>query len=738
LTRTDTARINLGVVPDFTLGKLHVVPMRRQVIFDGQPRTLEPRVMQVLVALAEARPSVVSRDQLAQICWGGLHVGDDAINRCILALRHLARDLSPTPFAIETIARVGYALVEAPESSRDRSAKFRWPAKRITLVTLAALILAFAGTIGWLRFSQRPVTPATIAVLPFRNLSAGDPYFAEGVGEEILDQLAREPEFRVAGRMTSAQFSNTKNLRDAGQSLGVEHVLEGSVRKQGDRVRVSADLVRVRDGIQLWSGTFDGQLNDIFEIQQRIGEAVAGAVKRRLVRTPIGAGMRVSNGQAYDRYLAARSLMRSRNPDVMTAAVQLLREAVQLDPGYAPAWSSLAEAVRFDADNGGHEDVIAALPQARSYAWHALKLAPDLPEAHGVLGMLLEFASPEAQAHLRRSSELDPNNAEYQIWLGIAHETAGEFDQELASYRRAHELDPLWFRPVRDISLSLAEFGKRQEAEAFVKRVYAESPNNQNLVMGRIAGISGDYPEAVRRWTMVEKADPKTLGKPARLALSTVLFALHLPTEPPPRDWVRPADLSNPIRRVWMNSPPTPEEWRKRNRSRLAAEVYNVENVVAAKLMLNAGRPRELVATYVSDAGLLGIHQDETIRPHQLNVVPLVAVALRQTGRSALADRLLSQADAVIRTIYRRGQVPFSFDADAAAIWAAQGRRDEALAALERAMRRGWTHAGTTDLPELGGEPAFAPLRADPRFHRIEARLSDTLQRQRQEILHLR
>jgi TolB-like protein/DNA-binding winged helix-turn-helix (wHTH) protein/Tfp pilus assembly protein PilF len=727
------SRIRLGESADFSLGGLQISPARREVTFGDESRTLEPRVMQVLVALASARPAVVSRDELAETCWGGLNVGDDAINRCIVALRHLAKDFEPQPFAIETVPRVGYALVEAPGAKDKRTP--RWLTIRFAMIALGAILLAGIAAVGWLRMVQSDPTPATIAVLPFRNLSSGDSYFAEGVSDEILGQLAREPEFRVAGRTTSAEFANAKDLRQAGRSLGVDHVLEGSVRKQGNLVRVSAALVRVRDGIQLWSGSYDGQLNDIFEIERRVGEAVAGAVRRRLVRTRALAGTRVRNGKAYNHYLAARSLIKTRHPEVSGTALELLREAVKLDPGYAPAWSSLAQAMRFDA--GSHEEAIGILPDARRYAQHALKLAPDLAEAHAVLGMLLEFASPDAQAHLRRSSELDPNNSEYLIWLGLAQGMSGEFEQELQSYRRAHSLDPLWFRPIRDVTLSLAEFGERSEAEAFVRRA-TNRPERQHMLLSRTAATAGDYSEAVRRSMMVERIEPAGLTNPSTLHLITIRYALGLPTEPPPRGWVRPSDQTRPIRRVWMEFPPSPEEWKKRNRSRLASEVYHYENEMAAKLMLNAGRARELVATYLSDAGLLGVHRNDRVRAHQLGDVPVVALALRRAGQPQEADRLLREADRVIRTVHKRGRVPIWFDAHVAGVWAVQGRPDEALSMLERAVRRGWTHAGTTDLPVLGDEPAFSMLRNNPRFRRIAAELKAHLQREKQEIARLK
>ena len=144
------------------------------------------------------------------------------------------------------------------------------------------------------------------------------------------------------------------------------------------------------------------------------------------------------------------------------------------------------------------------------------------------------------------------------------------------------------------------------------------------------------------------------------------------------------------------------------NRNVAAADVYRDDNHMAAKLMLKAGRAKELAATYDGPVGLLSLRPNEPVRADQLHEAAVVALALRQAGRAADADRLLAQAASTIATVYRQQAIPFALDADVAAIWAVQGRRDQALSMLERAMRRGWTHSDNTDLPDIADEPAFA------------------------------
>ena len=733
---TASTRIDLGETADFDLGGLSVSPARREVRLDDKRRELEPKVAQVLVALAAVRPQVVSRDRLIEQCWDGRIVGDDALNRCIVALRHLAQEFAPEPFAIETVSRVGYCLIERPpEETAAVPSGGRAKSKLAIAALLAVALGAAAIGYGWSRLGSGNNGPASIAVLSFRNLSHGDPYFAEGIGEEILSQLAHEPQFRVAGSASSSQFGNAADFRETARRLDVDYVVEGSVRTQGDQVRVNADLVRASDGIRLWSESYDGKLDDIFAIQQRIGGDIAGALRRKLARAPVLSGPLVTNGEAYSLYLTARGLIRTRQRRVGRTAVDLLRDAIKLDPGYAPAWASLAEATQIDGAWNGFESFTAAIPQAQGYARRAIDLAPELAEAHRTLGMLLGYGSSEAQTQIRRAAALEPNNAENMIGLGLAHGAAGEFDQELAAYRRAHELDPLWFRTVGAVAMAVSEMGNRAEAEAVVKRGFANNAVQQNMMLGRIAWIFGDFSEAARRWSIVAKSNSPRWSDINRLAMNDATHAVGLITGPL---IAIPYPLGAPLRwPVWMDAPPAASVWQARNRDGIATEVFRAENLFAAKLMLNAGRTSELAATYRSPVGLLRVRPRQALRIDQLGEAPLVALALRQSGQKAEAVRLLGEADAATRAVYRRGQVPFWFDADAAAIWAVQGNKDAALTMLERAIDRGWTHSGTTDLRDIADEPAFRSLHGQPRFERLRARLAAHFARERSETVAL-
>jgi TolB-like protein len=245
--------IDLARAPAFQLAGIHVRPSTREVLGgEGRRDVLEPRVMQVLVALAERRGEVVSRDDLSRRCWAGRVVSEDSISRCIAALRRLAQVY--VGIGIQTIARVGYRLNEAtaPDGARD-------------LASVDGDVL--------------------LAVLPFENLAseAEMSHFCEGVTEEIIQAVARSKSLRVIGRAASSQFrGGQKIVAHVADQFRATHVLDGSVRRCGAQVRVCAHLIECRGQTILWSARFDRELSDVFAVQDLVAEAVAMALEQAL------------------------------------------------------------------------------------------------------------------------------------------------------------------------------------------------------------------------------------------------------------------------------------------------------------------------------------------------------------------------------------------------------------------------------------------------------------------------
>jgi TolB-like protein len=251
----------------------------------------------------------------------------------------------------------------------------------------------------------------SIAVLPFVNMSddAGNEYFSDGISEEILNALAKIKDLKVAGRTSSFAFKGeNQDLRQIGDTLGVEHILEGSVRKAGNKVRITAQLIQVEDGFHLWSESYDRELDDVFAIQDEIANAILVQLKAQLIggEAPSVATTR-TNAEAYDLYLLARQRLYERTGPTIEAAAELLDRAIALDPSYAPAYAQRGIATLLLSDSGGaygdmpHEK---AQTQARLYLDEALEIDPELAE--GWAGMGRDYAHDNDPASVYRAIEV--------------------------------------------------------------------------------------------------------------------------------------------------------------------------------------------------------------------------------------------------------------------------------------------------------------------------------------------
>lgn len=731
-----TAR-NLGHRPSIQVGAAEIRPATCEVVGPGGREAVEPRVMQVLVALAEARGETLTRDDLIRLCWNGRVVGDDSINRAILKIRKLADGAAAGSFTLKTIHKVGYRLCEtggeaAPSQDEPAPATDR-PPRRMRRGWIAAIVVSalamLAVVLVWFATPQRPApeaaAPASLAVLPFRNWSSGDDYFAQGVAEEIRAHLAREPRLRIASRAVSTRFEGASDMAALGRRLDIAYLLEGSVRADGDKVRVQVALARTQDGMQLWSHTYDGRLDDIFRIQQQIGEATADALRLRLARPAALTGPLVTRGDVYTLYLTARELMRSREPAKLGVARGLLERAVGIDPGYAPAWSSLGIANGLFPDQGlpPERAKVQAIVQLR----RALALAPDLAEAHAGLGAVLGYDTPEAIAHLKRAVELDPRNAEAQYWLGNSYRGQTDFAGALAAYARAAEIDPLWHRASWHAAEGAWELGDPGAAAKVLQRMASLGDAGATETV-RIHYIisTGDYSEAVRRFSVARAAGGATDGA-LRYRIEEVLRVLAYPGH----DGIEPG-----MEKLRRGVPPSRDELRAAKASRQAALFNRIYTDVAAKMLLNAGRGAELIALFDGESGLIGLPpRGVSASPSDLvEAGPTAALVLRAVGREAEADRLLDAGDRVLRAAMARGRVPGGFLAEGAKLWAVRGERDRALDALERAVAAGWLNFNETALPDLADEPAFRTLRGDPRFERARARIAAHREKERREI----
>jgi serine/threonine-protein kinase len=315
----------------------------------------------------------------------------------------------------------------------------------------------------------------SIAVLPLLNES-GDPkdeYFSDGLSEELIAALAQISGLKVIGRSSSFRFKDRKEEpKTIGEKLGVSTLLDGTVRKQGDRVRIVAELVNAADGIQLWTRTFDRELKDIFAVQEEIARAVADSLKVKLLGTQENPSQIATNNvEAHNAYLQGHFHLLRRNVEDFRKAIGYYDQAIQLDPRYALAYAERAEAWAFMGDLTGQRPT--AYPKAQSDAEKAVAIAPGLAEARAALGWvrcLAEWRFAEGLAELKRAKELSPANPTANDLLARIIVYLGRFDEAERQAREAVELDPLSTVTQANLARVLFYAGKLDEADAAARK----------------------------------------------------------------------------------------------------------------------------------------------------------------------------------------------------------------------------------------------------------------------------
>jgi TolB-like protein len=342
----------------------------------------------------------------------------------------------------------------------------------------------------------------SVAVLPFADMSEkhDQEYFSDGLAEELIDVLARIPELRVPARTSSFAFKGKPTtIGEIGRTLGVTHVLEGSVRKSGEHVRIGAQLVRADTGFHLWSQTYDRDVHDIFAVQEEIAQAVTEQLKVALLGTPVQPARTVSS-EAHNAYLQARYLMARDRPADLDRALQFFQQALSLDPNYAPAWAGLAfcytrrVAQGLDTNGVGYERTMAAAKRAISL--DANFAEPHITLAIGHLQYDLDWRAGSLE--LATAQRLDPNNAQALQIDGHLSQAIGRMSDSLAHFRRAMELDPLNVLHQKYLGRALHYARRGAESVALLRHSAQLDPGFPGLYyeMGRAYLTLGDIARA--------------------------------------------------------------------------------------------------------------------------------------------------------------------------------------------------------------------------------------------------
>jgi TolB-like protein/Tfp pilus assembly protein PilF len=408
--------------------------------------------------------------------------------------------------------------------------KFRQAVKKRRRALIAVLILfAAAAGSGYYFFSQRLAFKApdkSIAVLPFENLSEdkANAYFAEGMQDEILARLSKIADLKVISRTSTQKYKSTPdNLREIAKQLGVANVLEGSVQKAADQVRVNVQLINALNDAHLWGDVYDRKLTDIFAVESDIAKTIADTLQAKLTgaEKQMIAAQPTSDLTAYELYLKGRSLWSKRSGDNIPKAIAFYEQAIARDPNYALAYAGLADAYVLLPLYTGMTPR-DAYPKAKAAALKALQLDDKLAEAHNALASVLYNGYLDiagSMSEFQRAIALNPNYATAHQWYCGPLVIFGRFDEAIAENKRAIELDPL--SPVINAELGRTLIAARRfdEAIAHLRKTLEIDPTffAAHYYLGVALQLKGDLPAAIAEYTKAQQLSDD-LGAPVLLA----------------------------------------------------------------------------------------------------------------------------------------------------------------------------------------------------------------------------
>jgi len=489
---------------------------------------------------------ITDLNEQANIAGAGINIAERVMD-CgdaghILVSKHVAEDLEeyehwrPLLHDLGTCEvkhgmRVGIANLYADQvgnpqlpkkfqALKKRSARVRWAAMTAALLVLSAIVAGIAMFSNYRGRATLATPEKSVAVLPFENRSEdkANAYLAEGIQDEILTRLSKIADLKVISRTSTQHYKSApENLPEIAKQLGVAHIVEGSVQKSGEAVRVNVQLIKAANDSHLWADTFDRKLTDIFSVESEVAKAIADTLKAKLTgaEEQLIAARPTSDLTAYELYLKGRVLWGKRGGDNIRQAIGFYEQAIVRDPNYAPAYAALAEAyviLPIYTDASARE----AYAKAKAAALKALQLDDKLAEAHNALAMVLFLYLDIAGSipEFQRAIALNPNYATAHHWYGFNPlATLGRFDEAIAESKRAVELDPL--SPVinSDLGSNLMVARRYDEAIAQLRKTLAIDPTFSlaHGALGEALQFKGDLPGAIAEYTKAQElgADPR-------------------------------------------------------------------------------------------------------------------------------------------------------------------------------------------------------------------------------------
>ncbi len=492
----------------------------------GRALRLERIPMEILLFLAQQPGQLVSREQIVEKIWGKrvFTDTDNSINGAMRKIRHALDDDPENPRFIQTVTGLGYRFIlqaaAGAQTSGDAPAPPAAQPARVPVVPWVVALLVIAVVIAliwWQRSHTRvtataapqaaaaPAPPSMVAVLPLQNLTgdASQDYFSDGLTEELIAQLGNvDPQhLSVIARTSVMRYKNARTpVDEIGQALGAQYVLEGSVRRDADNVRITAQLVRASDQAHVWAREYDRRLTSVLALQGEIAIAIADEIRSLLGQHPAAAVAHKPEATpghyaAYDLYLQGRYFWNQRSPEGFAKALSLFEKAIAEDPKYAPAYAGLADTYSM-LSNYGFAVHTEAMPKAKAAAVQAIELDPNLAAAHNALADIAEdydYDWRTAEKEFQRAIELNPNYATAHQWYADCLAYQGRFAPALAESEHARELDPLSPIVAADHAVILNYARQYDRAIQAFQAVHAMDPG-----LGRGHFVIQTYAEAGR------------------------------------------------------------------------------------------------------------------------------------------------------------------------------------------------------------------------------------------------
>jgi transcriptional activator of cad operon len=772
----------------FRVGEWLVDPSLDTISRGAQTTKLEPRMMRLLTCLAESSGAVVSQERLLAEVWAGVVVGPASVYQAVSQLRRLLGDLEPEPSYIATVPRKGYRLIApvelvpvapvapakpslpagspqasapAPASSTGapmpeaaggafprRSAwvsRGRWMA---ALLVVCVLVLAAAIWMGWRplrRWMPLAEDGESIVVLPFIDMSKdkADQPLCDGLTEELSNWLAQIPTLRVVARTSAFALRGlNEDVRAVGNLVGANHVLEGSLLRSGDHVRVIVRLSDARSGYQLWSTEYDQPFDDPIRFQEDIARSVAGSLAIRLTENAKQrlAALRSTSPEAYRLFLLARHYQQDRTADSNSRAIELYQQSLQADPQFALAYVGLAYATinRLHLDRHSLSEASAA---AEPLLARAEQLEPDLSELYAVRAALREEQSrtDDALHDLKHAVELNPNDSWAFAELSRLNITQAEPFLALEDVRHALALDPLDYILHARQCLVLQDLAFFLQAGAACERARAlHGEGGWDLLVSEwLAWSQGDLVQALDWNAAALKAVPHSLALYERRA--DFLLTLGLASDARAvLEQARTVTHNDEAANVGLARVAYYEGGADALRAQIAAARLDEsqrartlidtayfhlllgESPVARQLFTHAMQAPDFDASQLNSPWLArwGI-SDQLI----------LAVVEKQSGDSVAGAQHLQELADMLDRITRAGEERHGIYALKAEVLALMGNQDGAMQSLKRAFELGWRGSWWAQ-----HEPYFAELRSRADFRALLERVDDADRRMQSAV----